>query len=126
MSQLALVVVLLGVVSGLAGCKGGGGAFGLLDGTSLSETSFSSSSSSDSQDDSQTQLVSLDLGLTDSDPNGSGGGSGSGTGSGEGQNGPSGEDLNVGTITNPEPGSMALFAGGLALVAFRRRSRKNA
>ena len=108
-----MLVAMLLLQAGTVGCKGGGGAFGFLD-TSGVFGLFGGSGSSDSTTILQLASLPTDLLLGDA---------GSQVGSSSGSTNVGSEVVSAGEIHNPEPGSLALFAGGIGLVLLRRRRR---
>ena len=103
--RVLFVAVLIQVLA--AGCKGGG---------------LSSLLGGEHGDGSSEVFAAFGPDVSD----GSGGGSGSGSGGGSGGGGGSGNSgpvPGVATVHHPEPGSLALFGGGLASLALWRRRK---
>lgn len=120
-SRWAILGMMLILQAGTVGCKGGGGAFGLLD-TSGVFGLFGGSGSSDST--AALELVSLPTDLLLGDTGSEGTSSSGSTDVGSEIASDAGSGLvSAGVIHNPEPGSLALFAGGIGLVLLRRRRR---
>ena len=137
MQRIQRLALIAGMALALVGCKGGGGAFGLIGDSSALGSFFGGdgSSSGSGLGTGLEQLVALDPGAGggdegDGSPDGeSGGPSGESGDTGGDSGGPDdsgdpGFNL-VGTVHEPEPASVALFAGGLSLALLRRRTRKS-
>jgi hypothetical protein len=109
-----VVVLSLAVAAslGVSGCKGGGGGFfGLFDGSSLTDVLASAGGGGDGSGDGPDEFFGLFGG------EGPGGDNGPGDGGGETFGPPQ-----LAVVTNPEPASVGLFGAGLmALNAARRR-----
>jgi hypothetical protein len=108
-----VVVLSLAVVAslGVSGCKGGGGGFfGLFDGSSLTDV-LASVGGGDGEGGSDEFL-----GLF--------GGEGPGGDNGPGDGGETFGPPQLAVVTNPEPASVGLFGAGLMALNAARRRRK--